>query len=289
MNNLMAVIKMSAVVIFLLIATPHVEPAYWTPFLPMGFQGVVAAAAVVFFAYIGFDAVSTSSEECKQPQRDLPLGIIASLVICTLLYMGVSAVLTGAIPYSQLNTAEPVSFVLYSLGYRFGSALVAVGALFGLTSVILSALYGQTRIFFAMSRDGLIPKQVCKVHPRYGTPYQITLATGCFIALIAAFAPTDKIVEMTNIGTYFAFSSTAIGVLILRKTHPDKPRSFRCPWVWAIALSTLLLCCFFASQLSVETWLRFLIWSVLGFAIYFGYGKQHSTAAQEPVQIRKSV
>lgn len=275
-NNIMGLVKLAAVMLFLIIATPHVQLETWQPFMPMGFQGVLAAAAVVFFAYIGFDAVSTSSEECKQPQRDLPIGIILSLVACTLLYMAVSAVLTGAVSYTELNTAEPVSYVLSALGYRFGSALVAVGALFGLTSVILSVLYGQSRIFFAMSRDGLIPRQVCTIHPRYGTPYYVTIATGVLVALIAALAPTDKIVEMTNIGTYFAFTCTALGVLILRVTHPHLHRSFRCPWAWIVASSTVGLCCFFASQLSFETWLRFLIWSLAGLSIYWFYGKNNS-------------
>ena len=275
-NNIMALVKLGAVILFLLIASPHIETENWQPFLPMGFQGVVAAAAVVFFAYIGFDAVSTSSEECKRPQRDLPIGIILSLVACTLLYMGVSAVLTGTVPYTQLNTAEPVSYALSYLNYRFGSALVAVGALFGLTSVILSVLYGQARIFFAMSRDGLIPRQVCTVHPRYGTPHYSTLATGFLVAVIAALAPTDKIVEMTNIGTYFAFAATALGVLVLRISQPAVHRSFRCPAVWLFASATIGLCGFFASQLSEETWLRFFLWSVIGLAIYGFYGRHSS-------------
>lgn len=277
-NNIMVVIKIAAVVLFIILAVPFFDMENWKPFFHkgLGWHGTITAASIVFFAYLGFDAISTTSEESKNPQRDLPLGIIVSLVVCTLLYMIVSGLLTGVMPYMKLDTAEPVSLALQYIGYRFGAAIVAVGALFGLTSVLLTVLYGQTRIFFAMSRDGLIPSSLCKVGKRFGTPYIITWITGIFIALGSALFPIDAIAELANIGTYFAFVTTSIGVLVLRVIEPDLPRKFKCPAVWVVSTLAILMCAYFTLQLTWVTLVRFFAWSFVGIVIYFTYGMRKS-------------
>lgn len=280
LNNILVYIKVGAVILFLLLALPHVNTANWTPFMPMGFSGVTAAAALVFFAYLGFDAVSTSAEECKNPQKDLPIGLIGSLLGCTLLYILVSAVLTGAIPYTDLKTAEPVAYALKALGYKIGSALVAVGAITGITSVLLTTLYGQSRIFFAMSRDGLIPNKVCKIHSRYGTPYIITWITGILVAATGSLFPIDEVAEMANIGTFFAFITTSCGVLVLRRTNPNLHRPFKCPAVYIIAPLAILMCGYLSLQLPAITWIRFVVWTGLGIVIYLCYGMQSSKLNQ---------
>ncbi|HBM16668.1 MAG TPA: amino acid permease [Lentisphaeria bacterium] len=281
-NNIMVVINLLMIVVFAVLASPHIDLKNWNPFFlsGQGFHGTITAASVVFFAYLGFDAVSTSSEEAKNPQRDLPLGIIASLVVCSLLYMLVSAILTGIVPVSELNTPEPVAFALQYIGYRFGSGLVAIGALFGLTCVIMTVLYGQTRIFFAMSRDGLIPSKLCRVGKRFGTPYIITWMTGILVAVIASLLPVQEIAQMSNIGTYFAFITTSIGVLVLRKIEPNLPRKFKCPLVWLVATLAILMCAYFMTQLSVLTLIRFVVWSAIGILIYFFYGIKKSKLNQ---------
>ncbi|MBQ1868752.1 amino acid permease, partial [Selenomonas sp.] len=229
LNRILVFIKLAAVFIFLLLAGPHVNTANWEPFMPFGASGIAAGAAIVFFAYIGFDAVATSAEECKNPSRDLPIGIIGSLVVCTALYVIVAGVLTGVVPYTELNNPEPVAFALRYIGYNLGSAVVGVGAIAGITTVLLVLLYGQARIFFAMSRDGMVPARVCKIHKRYHTPYIVTVLGAIFVSLIAGFAPIGLIAEMANIGTLSAFLVAAIGVMVLRITKPDVPRAFRCP------------------------------------------------------------
>jgi APA family basic amino acid/polyamine antiporter len=275
-NNILVYIKVGAVVLFLALASPHVDTSNWTPFMPMGFSGVAAAAALVFFAYLGFDAVSTSAEECKNPQKDLPFGLIGSLLGCTLLYILVSGVLTGVVPYPELDTAEPVAYALKALGYKLGSALVAVGAITGITSVLLTTLYGQSRIFFAMSRDGLIPAGLCKIHSRYGTPYIITWITGVLVAATASFFPIDQVAEMANIGTFFAFIMTSIGVLVLRYTRPDLNRPFKCPAVYLVAPLAILMCGYLSLQLPEITWMRFVIWTLIGIVLYLFYGMRNS-------------
>jgi basic amino acid/polyamine antiporter, APA family len=278
MNNIMVLVNLSAILVFVFFAIPNFNIDNWHPFFieKLGWRGTVTAASIVFFAYLGFDAVSTTSEESKNPQRDLPIGIIGSLLVCGFLYILISGLLTGDVPYAQLNTAQPVAYALSVLGYKFGSALVAVGALFGLTSVILTVMYGQTRIFYAMSRDGLIPEGLCRVNEKTNVPSLVIWLTGGLIALIAAFLPVAEIAEMANIGTYFAFTTTSLAVLILRKRRPDAKRSFKCPMVWIIAPTSILLCCFFSTELGSVTWERFIIWSILGCIIYFVYGRYNS-------------
>lgn len=276
LNKILVFIKLAAVFIFLVLAGPKVNPANWTPFMPYGFSGVAGGAAIIFFAYIGFDAVATAAEECRNPNRDLPIGIIGSLVVCTILYIAVAAVLTGVVPYTELNNAEPVAYALRAIGYNLGSALVGTGAIAGITTVLLVLMYGQTRVFFAMSRDGLIPAGICKVHPKYGTPHVITILAGVAVALIAGFTPIGIIAELTNIGTLFAFVVAAIGVFVLRKTRPDLHRPFRCPAVSIVAPLAVLSCGYLMYNLPGETWLRFFIWSAIGFAVYFLYSYRNS-------------
>ncbi len=276
LNRILVFIKLAAVFIFLALAGPKVNPANWSPLMPFGFSGVAAGASIVFFAYIGFDAVATASEECRNPNRDLPIGIIGSLFVCTVLYIAVAAVLTGVVPYTQLNNTEPVAYALRAIGYNFGSAMVGTGAICGITTVLLVLMYGQSRIFFAMSRDGLIPAGICKVHPTYGTPYIITIVAGVAVALIAGFLPIGVIAELTNIGTLFAFVVAAIGVAVLRVKQPNLNRPFKCPMVFVIAPLAVLSCGYLMYNLPADTWMRFLVWSVIGFAIYFVYGHRNS-------------
>lgn len=286
-NRILVFVKLVAVFIFLLLAGPKVNTANWVPFMPFGFSGVVSGAAIIFFAYIGFDAVATTAEECRKPQRDLPIGIIGSLLICTFLYILVSATLTGAVHYTQLNNAEPVAYVLRILGYNFGSALVATGAMAGITTVLLVLMFGQSRIFFAMSRDGLIPAEICKIHPVWGTPYIVTGAAGVVVALIIGFTPIGIIAELTNIGTLFAFVVASIGVLVLRYKLPDVKRPFRCPAVQIVAPLSVLFCGTLMVALSNATWIRFAIWMTIGLVVYFFYGCRKSkmqTAASEVVK-----
>jgi len=285
LNRILVAVKLITVFVFLLLAGPHVNTANWQPFMPFGFSGVAGGAAIVFFAYIGFDAVATSAEECKNPSRDLPIGIIGSLVICTLLYIVVAAVLTGVVPYTELNSPEPVAFALRYIGYNIGSALVGVGAIAGITTVLLVLLYGQARIFFAMSRDGMVPANVCKIHPRYQTPYIVTILGAIFVSAIAGFAPIGLIAEMANIGTLSAFTIAAIGVIVLRLTQPDLPRTFRCPAVWLISPLAVLSCGYLMWNLPFDTWIRFFVWCAIGIVIYFSYSYKHSTIGRKQAEI----
>lgn len=276
LNRILVGVKLVAILIFLLLATPHIDTANWQPFMPFGASGVAGGAAIVFFAYIGFDAVATTAEECKNPARDLPIGMIGSLIVCTILYVIVAGVLTGVVPYTSLNNPEPVAYALRYIGYNIGSALVGVGAICGITTVLLVILYGQARIFFAMSRDGMIPASVCKIHPRYRTPYLVTSAGCIVVSAIAGFVPIGIIAEMANIGTLSAFFVAAVGVMVLRIRKPDLPRAFRCPVIWLVGPLAVLSCGYLMINLPWETWLRFLVWCILGFLLYFSYSCKHS-------------
>ena len=291
LNRILVFVKLAAIFLFLVLAAPHVDATNWEPFLPFGYSGVVSGAAIVFFAYIGFDAVATTAEECRNAARDLPVGIIGSLFICTLLYAVVAAVLTGVVPYSMLDTAEPVAFALRHVGYNVGSAIVAVGAICGITTVLLVLLYGQSRIFFAMSRDGMVPANVCKIHRRFHTPYRVTILGAIFVSVIAGVFPIGMIAEMANIGTLSAFLIASIGVMVLRKTEPDLKRNFKCPAVWLIAPLAILSCGYLMANLPLATWHRFGFWILFGLCVYFGYSRAHSVigrrAAEEAARAGK--
>jgi APA family basic amino acid/polyamine antiporter len=279
LNKILVAIKLACIAIFLFLATPHIEPLNWHPFLPFGWSGVSAGAAIVFFAYIGFDTVSTAVEECKNPNRDIPVGIVGSLIVCTILYIAVAAVLTGVVPYSSLNNSEPVAYALRAIGMNFGSALVAIGAICGITTVLLVFMYGQTRIFLAMARDGMIPQSLVKIHPKYGTPHIITLVAGGVVSVLSGLLPINIIAELCNMGTLFAFILVAVGVGVLRKTQPDAERPFRCPAVKIVVPMAVLLCGYLIANLPRETMEFFAAWYVIGMIVYFTYSRNHSAMA----------
>jgi APA family basic amino acid/polyamine antiporter len=247
-------------------------------------QAVKETAAIVFTAFIGFDAVSTATEECKNPKRDLPIGIIGSILVCTVLYVAVSAVLTGVVPYYQLNNPEPMTYALRAIGFGAGSVLVGIGAIAGITTVILVLYYGLTRIVFAMARDGLMPSGLCKIHKTFCTPYIVTLIAGAIIALIAGFTTISTLAELVNIGTLFAFIMASVGALALRLRMPGVPRPFRCPGLFIVAPLSIGLCLLLMLMLPLITWLRFVVWLIVGVLVYAAYGYKRSVSgrASEP-------
>lgn len=275
-NRILVFVKLAVIVIFFVLAVPNIDPTNWDPFLPYGTQGISAGAAIVFFAYIGFDAVATSAEEAKNPSRDLPIGILGSLGVCAVLYFFVALVLTGVVPYTDLNNAEPVAYALRVIGYPIGSAIVAVGAICGITTVLLVLLYGQARIFFALSRDGMIPAGICKIHKLYRTPYLVTIGGCILVSIIAGFAPIHLIAEMANIGTLSAFFIAGFGVLYLRIKRPDIKRGFKCPVIYFVAPMAMICCGYLMYNLPIHTWIRFVVWCGIGFVVYFGYSYKHS-------------
>ncbi|SFT69979.1 amino acid/polyamine/organocation transporter, APC superfamily [Geodermatophilus amargosae] len=244
-----------------------------------GWGGVIAGASIVFFAFIGFDIVATAAEETKDPRRDLPRGIIGSLVICTLLYVAVSLVVVGMQPYSELSTEAPLAEAFSSVGLSFVSSVISVGALAGLTSVVMILMLGQSRVLFAMSRDHLLPPGMAAVHPKYGTPYKITIGTGIAVALLAGFLPLGTLAELVNIGTLFAFVLVSIAVIVLRRTRPDLHRSFKVPLVPFLPIVSALACFYLMLNLPADTWVRFAVWMAIGVAIYFLYGRKRSRLA----------
>jgi len=285
-NTAMVLIKLVVLAFFVFIGFRYVKPANWTPFAPNGWAGIQAGAAVVFFAYIGFDAVSTVAEEVRNPKRDLPIGIIGSLIVCTLVYVLVAAVFTGIIPYHALvqvlatQQAEPLTLALqYAHIERWGAlfvGIVAFGSVIAHTAVLLVFQLGQPRIFFSMARDGLLPPSFAKVHPKYRTPYVTTILTGVAVGVTSMFTSIDEMVDLTNIGTLFAFVLVCIGILILRKREPDRPRSFKTPLVPLIPLLGIGSCLYLMTGLPWITWVRFGGWLVVGMVIYFLYGVRRS-------------
>lgn len=275
-NFLIVVIKLLTIATFITVAAMNVQPHYWVPFFPFGWEGVMSGAALVFFAYIGFDALSTAVEEALHPQRDVPIGIIVSLVVCTLIYIVVSGLLTGIVPYQILNVASPVSDALLQIGYRTASGVIAAGAIAGLTTVMLVMYYGLTRICLAISRDGLLPVSFAHIHPQTFTPVRIILSTGVVIALIAGFAPIDRAAEMVNIGTLAAFVFVCAGVMVLRYTQKEMHRPFRLPFNPLFPMLGIIFCIYLMVHLPVITWLRFIIWMTAGLIIYFTYSYRHS-------------
>lgn len=278
-TGIIVCLKLAVILFFIAVGTPSVEAANWTPFMPQGFAGVGAAAAIIFFAYIGFDAVSTTAEEACNPQRDLPIGIIASLGICTVLYIAVAAVLTGLVPQAQIDIHAPVADALRVVGFKWGAALVAVGAVAGITSVLVVMMLGQIRVFFAMSRDRLLGPWLSAVHPRFGTPHHATIVTGIGVAVLSALIPIGDAADMTNIGTLFAFVLVCLGVMVLRYTKPDQPRPFRLPLMPLVPILGMLACLGLMAFLPGLTWIRFGVWTIVGILVYAGYGLKHSRLA----------
>jgi APA family basic amino acid/polyamine antiporter len=275
-NAVVVYIKLLTIAAFILVAMFNVNPHNWQPFLPFGWSGVMEGAALVFFAYIGFDALSTAVEETVNPQRDIPIAIIASLIGCTIIYIVVAALLTGIVSYTTLNVASPVADALLTIGYHTMAGLTAAGAIAGLTTVMLVMSYGLTRICLVISRDGLIPPAFAKINPQTHTPIRAILITGIIMALVSGFAPIGRAAELVNIGTLTAFTFVCIGVVVLRATHPEMERPFKLPFNPAIPLLGVAFCLYLMSQLSDVTWWRFLAWTVVGIGIYFFYSHKNS-------------
>lgn len=275
-NTIMVFIKLAAITLFVVVACFYIEPANWRVFMPFGWQGVMEGAALIFFAYIGFDAVSTAAEEAIEPQRDMPIGIILSLIICTIIYVIVASLLTLVAPYQQLNVPSPVAQVLLNLGQRAAAGVISMGAVAGLTTVILVMFYGLTRVFFAMSRDGLLPPIFSRLNATTRAPVRVILLSGFLIAVISGFIPMKDIAQLVNIGTLVAFIIVCAGVMVLRYTRPDMPRPFRVPFCPLTPLLGIFFCSYLALSLPWVTWVRFAIWMALGFAVYFLYSRFHS-------------
>jgi basic amino acid/polyamine antiporter, APA family len=295
-------IKVAIVLLVIGVGIFYVEAANYSPFVPpaeptetgsgltapliqtlfgfapstFGVGGILAGAAIVFFAFIGFDIVATAAEETRNPGKDLPRGIIGSLAICTALYVAVSLVVVGMQKYTELSEAAPLADAFRSVGLPFFSGVISVGALAGLTSVVMILMLGQSRVLFAMSRDRLLPPRLAAVHPRYGTPYRITLITGVIVAVLAGLVPLGTLAELVNIGTLFAFVLVSVGVLVLRRTRPDLPRAFRVPLVPLLPILSALACLYLMLNLPADTWIRFVVWMAIGFGLYFVYGRRHS-------------
>jgi basic amino acid/polyamine antiporter, APA family len=282
-NAIMVFVKLVAITIFIAVAASHVQPAYWQPFMPFGWSGVMGGAAFIFFAYVGFDAVSTAAEEARNPQRDLPIGILVSLAVCTLIYIIVAGLLTAVVAYPTLNVGSPVADVMLRLGYPWAAGFVAAGAIAGLTTVMLVLYYGLTRVFLAMSRDGLLPPLFARVNRRTHTPIRVIIASGFLMAAIAGLTPIGDVAELVNIGTLAAFFLVCIGVVSLRYTHPDLPRPFKTPFSPVVPLLGAAACLYLMLNLPLITWLRFGIWLVLGLVIYFVYSRQHSLLVSSEV------
>jgi APA family basic amino acid/polyamine antiporter len=313
-NFVMVVIKVSIVLFVIIAGLFFIKAGNYSPFIPpsgseaaagssptpsllqdlgfapgaFGISGIFTGAALVFFAYIGFDIVATAAEETKNPQRDMPIGILSSLAICTILYVAVSLVVTGMVKYNQIKVEAPLSEAFRSVGHPGFATVISVGALAGLTTVMMILLLGQSRVFFAMSRDRLLPPVFAKVSPRFGTPLRTSILTGVAVAVISMFVPLTSLAELVNIGTLFAFVLVAIGVLVLRRTRPDLKRAFRCPGVPVVPILAVLAAVYLMLNLPAGTWIRFLIWMVLGFIVYFAYGAQHSRLVTDPNYSREA-
>jgi APA family basic amino acid/polyamine antiporter len=280
-NNVMVLVKIAAILIFVIGAARAIRVENWRPFMPNGFSGVLTGAAIVFFTYIGFDSVSTAAEECRHPQRDLPFGIIATLIICTILYVSVSLTLTGIANYQTLSNAAPVAGALKALGYDSIRRWVELGALVGMLSSLLVFQYGQARIWFAMSRDGLLPRAFSRVHPVHRTPHISTWVAGLVVGIPAGIWDIGTFADLSNIGTLFAFIVVSAGVIVLRRTQPERPRGFRVPGAPALPLLSIVSCLVLMLSLPLETWVRFVVWLIVGLGIYYFFGRKHSELRAE--------
>ena len=296
-NAVMVAIKVTVVVVFIAVGVWYIKAENYTPFIPpntgtfgeFGWSGILKAAGVIFFAYIGFDAVSTAAQEARNPQKDMPVGIIGSLAICTVLYVLFSIVMTGLAHYTEFKgAAAPVAVAVAHTPYGWLAALIKLAILAGLTSVILVMLLGQSRVFFSMSRDGLLPKVFSDIHPRFRTPWRSNLLLMLFVSLFSAFAPISAVGQMTSIGTLFAFVIVCGGILIMRRTQPDIPRPFKTPWVPVVPVLGILVNALMMYGLGWSNWLRLFVWLILGLAIYFGFGRRHSLlAAARQLELQK--
>ncbi len=287
LNNVIVFVKVAVIILFIALTVGAIDPANWRPFIPentgtreaFGYTGVVAGAGVVFFAYIGFDSVSTAAQEAKNPQRDMPIGIITSLIICTILYIVVSAIATGVVPYAQLDVPDPIAKVADAAGLGFFSTLIKIGAIAGLSSVILVQLYGQSRIFYSMANDGLLPPVVAKIHPKFRTPYLTQMIIGVAVAIPAGFLTVREAGSLVSIGTLLAFAIVSAGVLVLRIREPNLHRPFKTPIVWFTAPMGIVSAGYLMWYLPWRTWERLIIWLAIGLAIYFLYGIRRSKLA----------
>lgn len=284
-NSIMVAIKLAAILLFCFGAASAIKPGNWHPFAPHGFSGILTGASIVFFTYIGFDSVSTAAEECKNPQRDLPWGILATLVVCTILYGSVSLVLTGIMSYDKLGTDAPVADALKFLGYNKLRVVVTAGALMGMLSSLLVYQYGQARVWFAMSRDRLLPGLFSRVHKVYRTPHISTWIAGFFVGIPAGLWDIDTLAELSNIGTLFAFILVSAGVIALRRAQPERKRAFRVPWSPLVPLLSIGCCLVLMMGLPLLTWLRFFAWLIIGLFIYFLYSKSRSQLATPPAPV----
>jgi basic amino acid/polyamine antiporter, APA family len=275
-NTVMVIIKLAVLALFITVGTMNINPANYTPFAPNGFTGIHQGAAIVFFAYIGFDAISTAAEETRNPQRNLPIGILGGLAVCTIIYVVVGVVLTGLVPYRELAVADPLARALEIAGLTRVGWIVALGAAVSMATVLLVFQYGQPRIFFAMARDGLLPEWAARLNARTRVPAVTTIITGVVVALAAMVGDAAETYDLTNIGTLFAFALVCAGVMVLRVAEPDRPRPFKVPFVWVIAPLGILSCLFVMLGLPYQAWERFVIWIVIGLAIYLTYGYRHS-------------
>lgn len=276
LNSIMVIVKIAVILLFIVVGAFYVKPGNWTPFMPYGFSGVVTGAATAFLSYIGFDAVATAAEEVKNPQKDLPRGILWSLIVCSLLYVLVTAVLTGIVPYTELNVKNPVAFALQYINQNWVAGFISLGAIVGITTVLFVLLFGQSRLLYAIGRDGLLPKPLARLNPKTGVPANSTWVTGVVVAIFAGLIPLRKLADLVSIGTLFAFISVSLGIIILRKARPDLERSFKVPLVPWIPLLAVLTCGYLLISLPAVTWIAFLIWMAIGLIVYFIYGYKHS-------------